>query len=222
MQALSVLALCAIVLTCPNLQAQEAGAVVFSEIMWMGSEASSADEWIELYNRGPESVDLTGWTITRAGSDGSEEEMTVIEGGTIAAGGTFLIANYSAASSRSQLSTTVQFVSASVALPNSKLLLRLYDRPADGNLIDTADDGSGRPFGGTTDPPSAMVRENFEMSGAESDAWSTATESRGWRDGANELGTPGSLPTRLQPAKDDRATGVSSTTWGQMKFSSRN
>ena len=35
----------------PAVEAQDPGPVVFSERMWMGSEASSADEWIELYNR---------------------------------------------------------------------------------------------------------------------------------------------------------------------------
>ena len=34
--------------------------VVFSEIMWMGSSSSSADEWIELYNRSDDEIDLAG------------------------------------------------------------------------------------------------------------------------------------------------------------------
>ncbi|MBT3342363.1 MAG: lamin tail domain-containing protein [Gemmatimonadetes bacterium] len=222
MQALSFLALCAIVLTSPKLQAQEPGPVVFSEIMWMGSGTSSADEWIELYNRGTKAIDLTGWTITRTGTDGAEQEMVTIGEGTIAAGGTFLIANYSGTSSRSQLATTVQFVSSAVALPNSKLQLYLYDSPKGGHLVDTADDGTGRPLGGTTEPPSAMVREVFGISGSEPEAWSTATESHGWRSGAIELGTPGALPTRLQPKGDTRATGVAGTTWAHMKAGNRN
>ena len=45
---------------------EEPGSVVVSELMWSGSSASSSDEWIELFNRGSEPVDLKGWTITRA------------------------------------------------------------------------------------------------------------------------------------------------------------
>lgn len=43
--------------------------VLFSEIAWMGTHASSYDEWIELRNPRKNSVDLTGWRIESA--DGS-------------------------------------------------------------------------------------------------------------------------------------------------------
>ncbi len=52
--------------------------------MWMGSEASSADEWIELYNPGDREINLSGWTITRATDDG-ESIMLRLEG-TVAPG----------------------------------------------------------------------------------------------------------------------------------------
>jgi len=35
-----------------------------NEIAWAGTEASSSDEWIELYNTSEEPVDLSGWTLT--------------------------------------------------------------------------------------------------------------------------------------------------------------
>jgi len=205
----------------PAVEAQDPGPVVFSELMWMGSEASSADEWIELYNRGGQSIDLSGWTITRVGSDGTEGVMLTVEAGSIGVGETFLIANYKPDSDRSRLATTVQFVSTAVALPNTKLMLRLYDAPEGGTLIDVADDGTGRPLGGVTEPPSSMVREAFELPGTRAEAWSTASESRGWRSDASEKGTPGSLPTRLQPAADARATGVSAMTWSHAKARDR-
>ncbi len=40
--------------------------VVLNEIAWMGTSESSTNEWIELYNNGSASVDLTGWTLTAA------------------------------------------------------------------------------------------------------------------------------------------------------------
>lgn len=38
-------------------------AVVISEVAWMGTQASTADEWIELHNPEAEAVDLTGWSL---------------------------------------------------------------------------------------------------------------------------------------------------------------
>ena len=223
MRVLSVLlwALSASVISLQAVDAQEPGPIVFSEIMWMGSGASSADEWIELYNRGDRAIDLSGWTITRAASDGSEQAMVTIEEGSVEPGQTFLIANYAADSDRSHLATPVHYVSAAVALPNTKLLLRLYDAPEGGTIVDVADDGTGRPFGGTTEPPSSMVREVFEMPGTRADAWPTATESMGWQSGTAELGTPGTLPSRQRTSAGDRATGVSAMSWSQIKMESR-
>jgi len=38
--------------------------VIINEIAWMGTEANSADEWIELYNNSPFDIDLLGWTLS--------------------------------------------------------------------------------------------------------------------------------------------------------------
>ncbi|MCP6726813.1 MAG: lamin tail domain-containing protein [Patescibacteria group bacterium] len=40
-----------------------AKSVVINEIAWMGTDASSSDEWIELYNASEEEVDLSTWSI---------------------------------------------------------------------------------------------------------------------------------------------------------------
>lgn len=40
-----------------------AGRVVFNEIAWMGTQANSSDEWLELYNNADQRIDLTGWKI---------------------------------------------------------------------------------------------------------------------------------------------------------------
>ncbi len=45
--------------------------VFISEIAWMGTEVSSSDEWIELYNPSESELDLAGWSL-RA-DDGSPE-----------------------------------------------------------------------------------------------------------------------------------------------------
>ena len=115
--------------------------------MWSGSSGSSADEWIELYNRSAATIDLSGWTLTRLSND-EFQVMFIFDTASIASGQTFLIANYTADHEKSRLATEPQFVSTSISLPNSKLLLQLYDNnPTNGGqLIDSVDDWSRSPF----------------------------------------------------------------------------
>jgi PKD repeat protein len=60
--------------------------VVINEIAWMGTDVSSADEWLELYNNTGGEIDLTGWTLKAV--DGTPE---ITLSGTIAAHGYFLL-----------------------------------------------------------------------------------------------------------------------------------
>ena len=61
------------------------GDMVINEVAWMGTAASSADEWIELYNATGQPITLAGWTL----SDGGDISVTL--GGVIPAGGFFLL-----------------------------------------------------------------------------------------------------------------------------------
>ena len=176
------------------------GPVVISELMWPGSTASTADEWIELYNSSDATVDLAGWTLTyRSGAE--DKVMFVFDAAEIPPRQTFLIANYAADHKNSLLAVQPQRVDAAVSLPNTKLLLRLYDGDpqAGGQLIDVADDGRGAPFAGDSASKSAMVRIAFDQPGDQPESWATATEQSGWDAGASELGTPGSIPAYLLP-----------------------
>ena len=127
--------------------------------------------------------------------------MLVLDTGSIAAGGVFLIANYAADHEKSRVAGHPHHVTTAVSLPNTKLLLRLYDRDplADGRLVDTADDGRGAPLAGDGTTKKAMVRTIFHRTGDQPDSWATATEQSGWDAGASEWGTPGSIPARLLP-----------------------
>jgi len=44
------------------------GQVIINEVAWAGTQASSSDEWIELYNVTDQPFDLTGWTLRIDGS----------------------------------------------------------------------------------------------------------------------------------------------------------
>jgi hypothetical protein len=63
----------------------QAGPVVISELMWPGSTASTADEWIELYNSSDATVDLAGWTLTYRSGD-EDKVMLVFDAAAIPAG----------------------------------------------------------------------------------------------------------------------------------------
>ena len=199
------------------------GPVVISELMWSGSTASTADEWIELYNLSDTTVDLAGWTLTYRSGD-EDKVMIVLETGAIPAGQTFLIANYAANHKNSLLAVEPQRVNSAVSLPNTKLLLHLYDGDpqAGGQLIDVADDGRGAPFAGDSASKSAMVRIAFDQPGDQAESWATATEQSGWDAGASELGTPGSIPAYLLPEGGEApepvlGTNVSPMSWASVK-----
>ena len=53
--------------------------VVISEVMWAGSPVSTADEWFEIVNITNDTAHLSGWSITKRGSDGSDTSMITFE-----------------------------------------------------------------------------------------------------------------------------------------------
>ena len=208
---------------CPA-AAEAPGPVVISEIKWMGSMTSSSDEWIELYNLSPSPIDLDGWVIAKPGSDGEVQEMVRLEAGTLAPGEVFLVSNFGHGDDRTSLDVAPDLVNSAVSLANSKLQVLLYDgTPGEGGrLVDRADDGSGAPLAGDGKLKHAMVRVDFEADGTLEEAWATATDAAGWRGGAAELGTPGTIPARLLSTSiGSSATAVPATGWAALKKAAR-
>lgn len=64
-----------------------AEAVVINEVAWAGHSGYTSDEWIELYNTGSSSVNLTGWKLYEAGG----ATLIITLSGSIAGKGYFLI-----------------------------------------------------------------------------------------------------------------------------------
>ncbi|MDD3897289.1 MAG: hypothetical protein PHU04_05655, partial [Candidatus Peribacteraceae bacterium] len=200
--------------------------VAISEVMWAGSDLSTADEWVELigmgfglgFGSGAEVVadDLSGWVLTTRNSSGEEVPIIRFASGTTLAPEFFLlISNYDAQHSR--LAVDPQVVSTAVSLPNTKLQLKLYDDS--GALIDVAGDGIGAPVAGTnasgTGFWASMERISFGLSGDDPSAWQTARTSRGLDDGAPVLGTPG-----FPHGSDTDASSSQSSYFSQSPFSS--
>lgn len=167
--------------------------VRINEVMWMGSDLSTADEWIELVAVSTGAVmgtiDLHGWTIT-AQKDTGEAVIANLNGLRLGSGQYLVISNFPALTSR--LRNEPDVVSSGLSIPNTKLLLRLRDES--GALIDEVDDFVGAPFAGANPSggtKASMERVNPLASGIVKENWITATTSNGFDLGANVRGTPG-------------------------------
>lgn len=169
--------------------------VVINELLWMGSEKSSADEWIELRNLTDQEIDLSGWQLTSL-SSGQEKLMLEIPAGSkIAAQGYFLISNYSDDSAKSVLNVACDLVDTKVSLSNSGLQIKLYtgDFQEGGNLIDVADDGLGQPLAGEYQSGSifrSMERKEPVGDGSLASSWQTSIGNINLDDGSLVLATP--------------------------------
>ncbi len=101
------------------------GQVVISEVLWMGSIQTdltehTADEFLELYNKGTEAVSVGGWKIKGAGTGGTDLVLPACT--KIQPGSTFVIANETG-----KLLSTADWVTSSVALSNSGTDLQIVD-----------------------------------------------------------------------------------------------
>lgn len=155
--------------------------VVINEIAWMGTAASTNDEWIELHNTTSQSIDLTGWTLRS--KDGTP---SITLSGTVGPMGFYLIERTSD-QTISDLSADQIYTG---ALGNGGEGLELRDNS--GNLKDSAGFSSGWPAGDNANK-SSMERINPEQSGDDASNWSTnnGTAKNGQDAGSNPInGTP--------------------------------
>ncbi len=193
----------AVLISFPALSEEETiPPIVISELLWSGTDLSTADEWIELTNTGTGAMSLSGWILTKL-SSGVEEDMLMLpQGSVIGSGALFLISNYDEENSR--LGIEADFVDTAMSLINTQLLIRLYAPQGESGrtLIDTVDDGIGDPFAGSNDPPKAsMERIDLQSSGTEKTNWRTATTFFNFDDGASLFGTP-NAPNGTGPSLD--------------------
>ncbi len=145
----------------PIIRAASVGDVVISEVAWMGTQADSNDEWIELYNNTDQPIDLTGWKLEAA--DGTP---TITLAGTIPANGFFLL-------ERTDDNTVSDVIADQIytgSLSNSGEALFLKD--PFGTVIDSANGDGGAWPAGTASPKATM--ERIDPTASDSDAnWDT-------------------------------------------------
>ncbi|MDA0208258.1 MAG: lamin tail domain-containing protein [bacterium] len=157
--------------------AEDVPSPYFSEINWAGSEASAADEWIEIYNPVDAPADLGGYVIAGAATGG--DALQIAEGTIVAGLDTLLISNYALDDERTTLEVEPDLVTSSLSLPNRDLEIMLIT--PDGRVIDEVID-SGAPEFGSTDPYASMIRD------PETKEWMTAEETLHLPEG--QFGTP--------------------------------
>jgi lamin tail-like protein len=139
--------------------------VVINEIAWAGTSANAADEWVELYNSGADTVDLSGWALY----EGDTRIINLSQ--SIAPGHYFLV-------ERSD-DMTVSDIPADVFGPFGGSGLRnssgeyLQLRDALGVIVDSVDCSGGAWFGGSSTSKATMERIDASLPGNEPLNWST-------------------------------------------------
>ena len=121
--------------------------IIINEVAWAGTDASSSDEWIELYNPSVNPINLSGWELRSA-----DNSPSISLSGTIPAGGYFLLERTD--------DTTVSDITADQIytgdMSNAGEVLRLYD-PSD-IIVDTANSNGGFWPAGSSNPKGSMER----------------------------------------------------------------
>ena len=110
--------------------------VIINEVAWMGTAASPSDEWIELYNPGPNQVDLTGW-ILRSDDESPFITWSLADNVILPPNGYYLL-------ERTDDTTVNNIVANKIYtgdMANSGEILKLFD--AQGRLIDMANSNGG-------------------------------------------------------------------------------
>jgi phosphatidylserine/phosphatidylglycerophosphate/cardiolipin synthase-like enzyme len=157
--------LAVLILTVPAALAASPGDVVISELAWMGTTGSTANEWIELYNTTGSSISLTGWTL--ASSDGTP---SISLTGSIGAYSYYLCER---TDDNSVPGITADKIYTG-AMGDGGELMTLKD--GSNNTIDTANQ-AGAWFAGSTTGRSTMSRVDVNAGGTSSSNWFTASSS---------------------------------------------
>ncbi|GAB4542555.1 MAG: hypothetical protein Kow0063_34680 [Anaerolineae bacterium] len=168
------------------------GDVIINEIAWGGSAASSADEWIELYNTTSQAVDLTGWSLISL--DGTP---AISLTGVILPGDYFLLER-TGDNSVSDIPADLIYTG---ALDNAGEELRLS--APDGTLIDTANLGGGPWPAGSAGPAYFSMERIDPLAPDGAGNWASndgVTRNGLDADGLPLNGTPGQPNSTVAPA----------------------
>jgi len=163
--------------------------ILINEVAWMGTAASTSDEWIELYNPGSSPINLTGWVLKAV--DGTPN-ISLLDGYILQPGEYYLLERTD--------DTTVSDIAADQIytgdLENSYETLQLLD-PLN-RVVDTANSNGGLWPAGSSSTYGSMERRGVM---ADSDtAWITNTGMVAWGlDAGKPNGCTSSTPCLTAP-----------------------
>jgi len=150
--------------------------VVINEIAWMGTENSSNDEWIELYNNSSSPINMSGWKII---SNNKTPNITLKN--KIPSKGFFILERTD--------DTTLSGIEANLiykgSLNNNGEYLKLIN--ANGKIIDEID-CSKEWFFGDNETKKTMERINTLINGNNLANWQTSKDSGGTPNNKNSKG----------------------------------
>jgi hypothetical protein len=157
------------------------GDIVINEIAWAGTAANAADEWIELYNNGANTVDLSGWSLCKG--------VNKIFGlqGSISASGYFLIERTDDTTiSDIPADLSITFGNGGLLNSGEHLVLRNAGACDQGEVIDEV--GPGAWYAGEAEARATMERIDPSLNGNDAANW--ATNSGTVTTGQDALGGP--------------------------------
>ncbi|MFA6215839.1 MAG: lamin tail domain-containing protein [Patescibacteria group bacterium] len=169
-----------LLLLTPLVAAAAEPTVFINEIAWMGTENSSNDEWLELFNSTNNEIDLTGWRLEA--TDGSPKINLT---GKIPAGGYYLL-------ERTDDDTLPEITADQIytgSLSNTSEWLKLFD--ASNIVIDEINASTGWPGGDNTTKQTLERKNQME--------WQTSEKPGGTPKAANSQ----AVPTTDEPADNE-------------------
>lgn len=159
--------------------AKISASVVINEVMWSAT-GSSATQYLELHNLGTAPIDISGWTIDNASSNGTAP-LTIPAAQTISANGYYLIAATDPSNASNLLSMTVapHFIG-SLSLTQNQVG-NLVLKTSGGVVYDQA---KANPWpAGDADLPASMERKSSIGNGLQSASWYIAQTGTGFDTG---------------------------------------
>ena len=190
----------------------EEGDVVINELMWMGSDGNSDDEWIELRNMTDEDIDISNWRIENGGSGSGH--LQIPNGYSIEAEGYFLILkekwDETAIDLDEDLGKDEGMTNvSSMDLKNTGEKLVLENKQ--GDVIDTAWKNRAWPAGENGDKKKSMERNDTPGDGTDGSDWHTCEDTscndvEFWKDAdGKNYGTPlAENRSENDPTSDDQ------------------
>lgn len=175
------------------------GEVVINEIMWMGSNEDSGDEWIELRNMTGQEIDISNWNIVHGGS-GTSGHIEIPDGYSIEANGFFLLTRKKWNETEINFDDDLDKDEGYTHISGMNLLNdgeSLILENENNQAIDTAWKYANWPAGVNTTLKQSMERNDIPGDGTQSGSWHTCVsdlcnDGTYWdtADG-NNYGTPG-------------------------------